>query len=57
MPALRDRLANAFLDRAELDIGENRRPAATAALKAARELSPGNARLPSLEAKLQSLSG
>ncbi len=57
LPALRDRLANAFLDRAELDIGENRRPAATAALKAARELNPGNARLPSLEAKLQSLSG
>ena len=57
LPALRDRLSNAFLDKAEADIGENRRPAAAAALKAARELSPGNARLPSLEAKLQSLSG
>jgi serine/threonine protein kinase len=57
LPALRDRLANAFLDKAESNIGENRRTDAASALKSARELSPGNARLPSLEAKLQSLSG
>jgi tetratricopeptide (TPR) repeat protein len=57
LPALRDRLANAFLDKAESNIGENRRTDAASALKAARELNPGNARLPSLEAKLQSLSG
>ncbi|MEP6483677.1 MAG: protein kinase [Rudaea sp.] len=57
LPQLRDRLANAFIDKAESNIGESRRSDAVSALKAARELSPGNARLPSVEAKLQSLSG
>ena len=57
LPVMRDRLANAFLDKAESNIGENRRTDAESALKAARQLSPGNARLPSLEARLQSANG
>jgi len=52
LSSMRDRLANAYLDRAESSIGENRANDAATALKAARQLSPGNARLPSLEAKL-----
>jgi serine/threonine protein kinase len=54
---MRDRLANAYLDRAESSIGEHRVNDATAALNAARQLSPRNARLPSVEAKLQPPSG
>ena len=57
LPALRDRLGDAFLDKAESNIGEDRRAEAASALKAARELNPRNARLPSLEAKLAALSG
>ncbi len=54
---MRDRLANAYLDRAESSIGEHRVNDATAALNAARQLNPRNARLPSVEAKLQQPNG
>ena len=54
---MRDRLANAYLDRAESSIGEHRVNDAATALNAARELNPRNARLPSVEAKLQPPSG
>jgi serine/threonine-protein kinase PpkA len=57
LSSMRERLANAYLDRAESSIGEHRVADAASALKAARQLSPGNARLPSLEAKLQPPSG
>jgi hypothetical protein len=54
---MRERLANAYLDKAESSLGEHRVTDAASALKAARQLSPGNARLPSLEAKLQPPNG
>jgi serine/threonine protein kinase len=53
LPAMRERLANAFLDQADARLGQDRRSEATSALKAARELSPSNPRLAPLEAKLQ----
>ena len=55
LPALRERLANVFLDQADTHLGQTRRTEATSALKAARELSPNNPRLAPLEAKLQAL--
>ena len=50
--AMKERLANAFLDQAEARLGQNQSGEAARALKAARELSPGNPRLAPLEAKL-----
>lgn len=57
LPALRDRLASAYLDQADARLGQERRAEAERALKAARELSPLNPRLAPLEAKLQAPSG
>ena len=52
-PAMKERLANAFLDQAEAKLTQNQSADAARALKAARELSPSNPRLAPLEAKLQ----
>jgi hypothetical protein len=57
VPALRERLANVFLDQADARIGQNLRADAATSLKAARELSPNNPRLAPLEEKLQALPG
>lgn len=56
-PAMRERLANALLDQAQDRIEQNQPAEAARALKAARELSPGNARLAPLEAKLKPAAG
>ena len=53
LPALRERLANSYLDQADARLAQERRADAEKSLKAARELSPSNARLAPLEAKLQ----
>ncbi len=55
VPALRERLANVFLDQADAAVGTKRRADAQKALNSARELSPNNPRVPALEAKLQDL--
>jgi len=57
LAAMRDRLANAYLDRAESSLGEHRVSDAASALNAARQLNPRNARLPSVEAKLPPPNG
>ncbi len=57
LAAMRERVANAFLDQADANIGEGRREDAANALKAARELSPGNPRLVPLGARLQAMTG
>jgi serine/threonine-protein kinase PpkA len=54
-PAMRERLANAFLDQADARIAQGQRAEATRALNSAKELSPNNSRLPSVDAKLQSM--
>jgi len=54
-PAMRERLANAFLDQADARIVQGQRAEATRALNSAKELSPNNSRLPSVDAKLQSM--
>ena len=54
-PAMRERLANAFLDQADTRIVQGQRAEATRALNSAKELSPNNSRLPSVDAKLQSM--
>ena len=56
-PAMKERLANAFLDQAEARLGQNQPAEAGRALKAARELSPSNPRIAPLEAKLQAAPG
>jgi hypothetical protein len=56
-PALRERLAGAFLDQADVHISQNRRAEATRAINSARELAPANPRLGALEAKLESMPG
>ncbi|MBZ0222854.1 MAG: protein kinase [Dokdonella sp.] len=53
LPALREKLANAFLDQADQRIGQGRREDATRALDSARELSPGNVRLAPLQQRLR----
>jgi len=53
LPALRERLANAYLDQADARLGQDRRAEAEKAVKAARDLSPSNPRLAPIEAKLQ----
>ena len=55
-PAMRERLANAFLDQADARIAQGQRAEATRALNSAKELSPNNSRLPSVDAKLQSMA-
>jgi serine/threonine protein kinase len=55
-PAMRERLANAFLDQADARIAQGQRAEAARALNSAKELSPNNSRLPSVDAKLQSMS-
>ena len=52
LPALRERLAGAYLDQADARLAQDRRAEAERALKAARELSPGNPRIAILEQKL-----
>jgi hypothetical protein len=47
------RLANAFLDQADLRIGEGRREDAARALDAARTLAPDNPRIEALDARLR----
>ncbi len=54
LPGMRERLANAYLDEAEMRLGQGQRDAALRAFNTARELSPGNARNAAIEAKLQS---
>jgi len=55
LPAMTEKLANAFLDQADARIGEGRRSDAARALNAAHELSPGNARLAPLDARMRAL--
>ncbi|GAA0707545.1 hypothetical protein GCM10009105_06360 [Dokdonella soli] len=56
VPAMRERLANAFLDQADARIGEGRRADAARALDAARELSPNSPRLAPLEARVRAMA-
>lgn len=56
LASMREKLAGAFLDQADLRIGEGRRADAARALNAARELSPSNPRLAPLEARVQALA-
>ena len=56
-PAMKERLANVLLDQAQKRIEENQPAEAARALKAVRELSPGNPRLVPLEAKLKAPAG
>ncbi|MBX3690625.1 serine/threonine-protein kinase [Dokdonella sp.] len=51
--AMRERLVGAWLDEADARIADQRREDAVRALKAARELDPGNARLATIERKLE----
>jgi len=55
VPSMSEKLANAFLDQADARIGEGRRTDAARALNAARELSPNNARLAPLDARVRAL--
>jgi len=55
LPALGDKLANAFLDQADQRIGEGRREDATRALDAARSLSPGSPRIAPLQDRLRAM--
>lgn len=56
IPAMTEKLVNAFLDQADARIGEGRRADAERALGAARGLEPGNPRLAPLEARVQALA-
>lgn len=55
VPPMTEKLANAFLDQADARAGEGRRADAARALNSARELSPHNARIAALEARLSAL--
>lgn len=55
LPALGDKLANAFLDQADQRIGEGRRDDATRALDAARSLSPSSPRIAPLQQRLRAM--
>ncbi|MBN8727287.1 MAG: serine/threonine protein kinase [Xanthomonadales bacterium] len=55
LPRLRERVASAFLDQADARLVEGRHEEAARAAAAARELSPGNPRLPELERRLRQL--
>lgn len=56
IPAMTEKLANAFLDQADARIGEGRRTDAARALDAARELSPNSARIAPLDARLRAMA-
>jgi hypothetical protein len=56
IPAMRGRLASAFLDQADLRISEGRHFDATRALNAARELNPNDPRIAALDARLQAMA-
>ena len=56
LPALRERLANVFLDQAEVRIGQGLRAEATRALASARELSPNNPRIGAVDQKIQAMA-
>jgi hypothetical protein len=51
--AMRQRLANAWLDQAEQQLQQGDRASATQSLERARKLAPGNPRLATLTARLQ----
>jgi tetratricopeptide (TPR) repeat protein len=53
--SMSERLAGVFLDQAEARVREGRRDDAVRALDAARELSPANARLAPLDARIRAL--
>ena len=55
IPALRERLANVFIDQAELQVKQGTHAEAMRAFNSARELSPNNPRLVPLEARLQTM--
>ena len=55
VPAMRDRLADVFLDQTQGFIAQKRRADAGRALDAARELNPNNPRLAALRAQLESM--
>ena len=54
---MRERLANVFLDQAEVRVGQGLRAEATRALASARELSPSNARIAAVDQKIQAMPG
>jgi hypothetical protein len=56
VPAMSQKLANAFLDQADARVGEGRRADATRALDAARQLSPDNPRIAPLDARLKAMA-
>ena len=55
VPAMRDRLANVFLDQTQSFIAQKRRADAGHALDAARELNPNDPRLAALRAQFESM--
>ena len=57
LPAMRERLANVFLDQAEVRVGQGLRAEAVRALASARELSPNNARIAAVDQKIQAMPG
>jgi len=57
LPAMRERLANVFLDQAEVRVGQGLRAEAARALASARELSPNNARIVAVDQKIQAMPG
>ncbi len=57
LPAMRERLANVFLDQAEVRAGQGLRAEAARALASARELSPNNARIAAVDQKIQAIPG
>jgi len=56
IPAMTQRLANAFLDQADLRLGEGRREDAARAIEQARRLAPDNPRLTGLAERLQAMN-
>jgi hypothetical protein len=54
---MRERLANVFLDQAEVRVGQGLRAEAARALASARELSPNNPRAAAVEQKIQAMPG
>ncbi len=57
VPAMRNRLADVFLDQTQSFIAQKRRADAGHALDAARELNPNNPRLAALRAQFESMPG
>jgi serine/threonine-protein kinase PpkA len=56
IPAMAQKLSNAFLDQCDARISEGRRAEAARALDAAREVSPNNPRIAPLEARLKAMA-